>query len=189
MPRILKQCRLFLGTSQAISGRMLKSLKSWSVTKRQDEQLPEASSVMFNQATADAICARLAEGEPLRQICRDAAMPAWRTVYDWIEAQPEFAARIACAREAGFDAIAEECLSIADDTSKDTMIVGSDDNSREAANTEWISRSKLRVETRLKLLAKWSPKRYGDKIELGGQLDVNSKIERITRRIVDGTGT
>ena len=144
---------------------------------------------MFSQATADAICARLAEGEPLRQICRDAAMPAWRTVYDWIEAQPEFAARIAHAREAGFDAIAEECLSIADNSAQDTVWGGSAENPKEVADTEWISRSKLRVETRLKLLAKWSPKKYGDKIELGGQLDVNSKIERITRRIVDGTGT
>lgn len=120
----------------------------------------------YSQEKADAICERLANGEPLRQICRDEAMPAWRTVYDWIDAHADFAARFARAREAGFDAIAEECLEIADETSRDTIMVGRGDDTREAANTEWISRSKLRVETRLKLLAKWSPKRYGDKLDL-----------------------
>lgn len=113
----------------------------------------------------DAICARLAEGEPLRQICRDVGMPSWYTVYQWLKDDPEFASRFARAREAGFDAIAEECLDIADDASRDTKLVGSGDSEREAADTEWISRSKLRVETRLKLLAKWDPKRYGDKLE------------------------
>ena len=31
---------------------------------------------------------------------------------------------------------------------------------------EVTSRSKLRVETRLKLLAKWNPKKYGEKVAL-----------------------
>lgn len=124
----------------------------------------------YTEATAAVICERLADGEPLRQICRDDAMPAWRTVYDWIDANAEFAARIVHAREAGFDAIAEECLEIADETSRDTIKFGSGEAEREAVNSEWISRSKLRVETRLKLLAKWSPKKYGDK------LDVNAAV-------------
>ena len=37
------------------------------------------------------------------------------------------------------------------------------------------------------------PKVYGDKLELGGGLELNQKIERITRRVVDtrpdGAGT
>lgn len=114
----------------------------------------------YTQEVADAICARLADGEPLRQICRDEAMPAWRTVYDWKDAHADFAARIAHAREAGHDAIAADCLDIADETSFDTIQTENGDR----PNTEWISRSKLRIETRLKLLAKWDPKRYGEKI-------------------------
>jgi transposase len=121
----------------------------------------------FSQEVADEICERLSQGEPLRQICRDERMPAWQTVYGWKAAHEEFSKRIAHAREAGFDAIAEECLEIADETAFDT--VETDQGFR--ANTEWISRSKLRVETRLKLLAKWDPKRYGDRVDLnhGGQ--------------------
>lgn len=116
----------------------------------------------YSQEVADQICQRIAEGEPLRQICREDVMPPWRTVYHWIEDNPEFSARIARAREVGFDAIAEECLEIADESAFDA-IEGEDGALR--SNSEVIQRSKLRVETRLKLLAKWSPKRYGDKVQ------------------------
>ncbi len=99
-------------------------------------------------------------------------MPAVRTVSDWKLKHEDFSADFARAREEGFDALAAQCLEIADETSHDTIMVGSGDNEREAANTEWISRSKLRVETRLKLLAKWDPKRYGEKLAVGGADDL-----------------
>jgi hypothetical protein len=116
----------------------------------------------FDPVIAEAICERIGEGEPLRVICRTEGMPAWRTVYHWMEDNAEFAARIAGARARGFDAIAEECMDIADETGRDTVYT----DSGPKADAEWISRSKLRVETRLKLLAKWDPKRYGDKLDL-----------------------
>lgn len=115
------------------------------------------------------ICARLAEGEPLRVICRDPHMPAWRTVYDWIEADSDLAARIARARKLGFDAIAEEALEIAD-----TPVVGEEtEDDGEKVKTkrgDMLGHRKLQVETRLKLLAKWCPAKYGDRtaMELTG---------------------
>lgn len=125
----------------------------------------------------DEIADRLSQGEPLRQICRDDRMPSWQTFYRWKAEDETLSKRIAHAREAGFDAIAEECLEIADETAFDTVITDTGDR----ANTEWISRSKLRVETRLKLLAKWDPKRYGDKVDVnhGGQGD--NPVQTVTR--------
>jgi hypothetical protein len=131
------------------------------------EARPPGRPSTFTQEIADEICARLAKGEPLAAICRDEHMPAVRTVSDWKAASEAFAADIACAREEGYDKIAADCLDIADETSDDTIY----GESGARANTEWISRSKLRIETRLKLLAKWDPKRYGDKVDVnhGGQ--------------------
>ena len=91
-------------------------------------------------------------------------MPSVATVGNWKAADEVLSSAIARAREEGFDAIALQCLEIADETSRDTVIT----DTGERANSEWISRSKLRVETRLKLLAKWDPKRYGDKLQVGG---------------------
>jgi hypothetical protein len=107
-----------------------------------------------------SICARLAEGEPLAQICRDEGMPHPSTVRDWADAKPDVSLAIARAREDGFDRIALEVLEIADDGTRD-YVVGED--GREIVNHDHIQRAKLRVETRLKLLAKWDPKRFGDR--------------------------
>ena len=127
----------------------------------------------YTEELAEQILDRLSDGEPLAQICRDEGMPGLRTVYDWRDADEAFAARFARAREAGFDMIAMDVLHIADDNSKDTRFVGGtgDEEGREAPDHDWISRSKLRAEMRLKLLAKWDPKRYGDKQLVGSDPD------------------
>jgi len=115
----------------------------------------------YTEEIADEICDRLAEGETLRQICRDERMPAWRTVYDWKEANPEFAARFARAREIGFDAIAEDSLSLLEEKPERTGTQFGD-----KVDPGYVAWQKNRAEQRLKLLAKWSPKKYGDKVAL-----------------------
>lgn len=119
----------------------------------------------YSDEIAEEIIERLSNGEPLRQICRDEHIPAWRTVYDWMEADKAFAARIAHARELGEDALSHECLDIADNAANDWM-ERSDNNGGTGwqLNGEHIQRSKLRIETRLKLLAKWNPKKWGDRV-------------------------
>ena len=116
----------------------------------------------FNDKDAAEIVERLSKGEPLTVICRDDWLPCDDTVRNWADANEAFARDIARARESGFDQIALDALAIADETHHDTK---KGVNGEDICNSEWISRSKLRVETRLKLLAKWDPKRYGDKIQ------------------------
>lgn len=147
--------------------------------KKQEKGKPGRRSTYTN-AKADEIVRRISVGETMRSICRDDHMPKWQTIYAWMERLPEFAARIARAREAGFDAIAEETVEIADDARNDWMdkfgadgeVVG------KQLDAEHVQRSKLRIETRLKLLAKWSPKKYGDKqqIEHSGKLSLESLV-------------
>lgn len=145
-----------------------KPAKSRTAASKAEGKEPEAAPPptrppgrpsTFRQEIADEICERLSKGEPLEVICRDDHIPPVRTVNHWREAKPEFMADIARAREEGYDAIAVQCLDIADDTEHDTLFTDNGDR----PNTEWISRSKLRIDTRLKLLAKWDPKRYGDR--------------------------
>ena len=128
---------------------------------------------------ADEICLRISNGEPLRKICRDAHMPGWVTVYNWMEKRPAFAERIARARVLGFDAIAEEALDIAN-----TPVVGEeieDDGEKvKVSKKDMLGHRKLQVETRLKLLAKWSPQKYGEKTSV--DLNVTGPLaERLAR--------
>lgn len=141
-----------------------------TVTKKPEPQQARGKGrpTTFTQLVADEICERLSKGEPLAWICRDEHMPAVRTVSDWKTSHEAFSADFGRARDEGYDAIAQECLEIADETEFDTVKTKDGDR----ANTEWISRSKLRVETRLKLLAKWDPRRYGEKLAIGGADDL-----------------
>src|SRR5690606_7651806 len=90
------------------------------------------------------------------------------TVWDWQQKKPEVSQAIARAREAGEDWLAAECLEIADDSRNDFMQRLAEDGDERAGqfNGEHVQRSKLRIETRLKLLAKWNPKKYGDKVSM-----------------------
>lgn len=117
----------------------------------------------------DELCAWLSEGKTLRAFCRQPGMPARATVDEWRRKDQEFSSRVARARDIGFDAIADECLQIADDGTNDTY---TDEEGRQRTDQDVLGRSKLRVESRLKLLACWDPRRYGQKMQVGGADDL-----------------
>ena len=124
-----------------------------------------AQASTYTEQMANAIIEWIAEGRPLREFCRQPNMPAWRTVYDWLEKEPEFGARFARARSMGADAIAEEALNIADTPVEGVRReTGGKDGNKEVYE-DMLGHRKLQVETRLKLLAKWFPQKYGDKID------------------------
>ena len=93
------------------------------------------------------ICERMAQGETLTNICRDADMPAWTTVHDWKKADPSFAQALARAREQQAEAWAEEMISISDD---------------DLPTHEEIGRARLRMQARQWLAGKYNPT-YADK--------------------------
>lgn len=134
--------------------------------KKQAEKKPakkRGRKSTFRQATARAIIDKLSQGIPLAEICRKREMPAIRTVYDWQDEFPEFAAGIARARLDGYDRIAADCLRIAD-TPKLGTETTMKPTGRETRSGDMLGHRKLQVETRLKLLAKWDPKRYGERV-------------------------
>ena len=121
----------------------------------------------YTEAIALSICEQLSEGIPLREICRQEGMPAWRTVYDWMWRNEQLSTAIARARDIGYDKMAEECLYIADNLhmgKKKVFTSGADDDEDSVTVTEedMLGHRKLQIETHLKLLAKFNPKRYGD---------------------------
>lgn len=128
----------------------------------------------YNETIAAEICERLAEGETLRSICRDEHTPKWQTVYKWMADRSDFADRIARARELGFDAIAADALEIADTPEEGVRIEHGKDGTK-TTHEDMLGHRKLRIETRLKLLAKWDPKRYGERqaVDLSGSLAIH----------------
>ena len=113
-----------------------------------------------NQTSVFAqILERLSAGEPLAQICRSDGMPSAHTVRSWQVKREDVREAIAAAREAGEEVIASDCLAIADDGHNDWQ----EGKYGPMPNGEVVQRSKLRVWTRLQLLARWNPKKWAER--------------------------
>ena len=127
----------------------------------------------YDPLIAQQMCELLSEGIPLRQICREnEGFPAWRTVYDWMKRDLDLSTAIAHARDIGCDAIAEDCLRIADTPLLGEEVTESEDEEGTKKVTikkvDMLGHRKLQIETRLKLLAKFNPKKYGDRVTHAG---------------------
>jgi|SRR5581483_7993144 len=132
------------------------------------------------------ICSRLADGESLKSICQREGMPDKSTVYLWLATHPEFSNMYARAKEDCADTLADEILEISDDGSNDWMERNDKENPGWVANGEHIQRSRLRVDSRKWIAAKLKPKKYGEKLAVGGDGDAPpiryQKVERVLVR-------
>lgn len=125
----------------------------------------------FTQAIADKICEAIADGGSLRTICADSGMPDKATVLRWLsdDQHQAFCDQYARAREAQADKYAEEIIEIADNGENDTYV---DENGNTRTDQDVIARSRLRVEARKWYASKLAPKKYGDKLAVGGADDL-----------------
>lgn len=70
----------------------------------------------YTPEIADAICERIAAGESLRAICEEDGAPDRKSVLRWLDADADFAAKYARAREHQADAMDDRILSVAERT-------------------------------------------------------------------------
>lgn len=126
----------------------------------------------YSQELADRICSELATGKSLRTVCKAEGMPSTQTVFRWLRTHEGFCDQYARAKDEAADALVDEMLDIADDAANDWMKVHDKDNPGYRLNGEAINRSRLRVDTRKWIAAKLKPKRYGEKVAVGGADDM-----------------
>lgn len=128
---------------------------------------------------AESLVTWISQGKTCREWCTLNSVGV-TTVFDWMAKDAAFAESIARAREAGEEIIAQECMEIADNATNDWMErkTSEGDAAGVEFNKEHVQRSKLRIETRLKLLAKWNPKKWGERqqIEHSGKIGLESLI-------------
>ena len=120
-----------------------------SLVKRRSPVSPDPEQI-------DRVLARISMGEMLAPILSEPGMPHYTAWYDWCRADAELGVAYARARATGWDRIAL--------TARETA-------RGRGESTQDVQRDKLIIETDLKLLAKWDPKRYGDKVLMSGDAD------------------
>ena len=129
--------------------------------------MPHGRPSSYTQEVADTICEMIADGKSLRSICRADDMPDKATVMRWL-AHPDrqsFRDQYAQAREIQADSLFDDCLSIADQYDEQEATA--------EGGTDHIQRARLRIDTRKWMAGKLRPKKYGEKLAIGGSDDMD----------------
>jgi len=130
-------------------------------------------SSTYTKEDGETICAALAEGHSLLSICQATGI-SYEAARRWEDDVPEHSTNSARARVIGCHALAEQALQIADDSERDWEAIKDQDGQVIGikVNGEHVQRSRLRIDTRMRLIGKWLPKIYGDKVAVGGADDL-----------------
>ena len=125
------------------------------------------------------ICLRIEKGESLRSVLKDKDMPSSQTFYVWIDNSIERSKQYARATSLRADAIFDEMIEIAD-TTIEGVVIETDDNGRtKEKKGDMLGHRRLQIDARKWALSKMNPKKYGDKLDIGGEgtLNINVKFD------------
>lgn len=119
---------------------------------------------------------KIEDGKSLRKALKEMPLSS-KTFYEWIESDKEKVKQYARATELRADALVDEMIDIADDSSLDIDEYEiAEGVTATRTNHEVIQRSRLRYDARKWLATKLNPKKYGEKIqqELSGEITTNT---------------
>lgn len=135
----------------------------------------------YNEALATKICREISVSTAgLNKICNDNPdFPNQKTIHGWRIDNDNFRKQYDAAKRIQADLLATEIMDIADDSVRDSIMkMDSQGEPYEVANTEWIARSRLRVDTRKWIASKLLPKVYGDLARLDLLQDRNEELTK-----------
>jgi hypothetical protein len=133
---------------------------------------------IFSQHLADTICSRIAEGESLREICKDDDMPERVTIYRWLQADPDFCNHYTRAREDQADTLADEIIAIADESPEINEVRDKDGNVIDIKiDSGYVNYQRQRIDARKWTAMKLKPKKYGDRQILAGDSEAPLAVQ------------
>ena len=118
--------------------------------------------------TVDVLVQRVAEGEPLKMICKSRGWP-YSVVAKWVATTPDVFRAYEGALRIAADAMAQETVAIAD-----------------GASNEDVAVAKLQVDTRQKLASKLYRERYGihSQVTVTHEAGLGERLRRARERVV-----
>lgn len=131
----------------------------------------------YSEELAMEFCSRMLDngGRSLSSVCRDPDMPIPQTIFSWFRKHPEFHALYLDAVQARADLIFEEMLDIADTTEEGQEVTERQTEEGTFTTTKTFDRiahRSLKIDTRKWMLTRMAPRKYGDKLQVGGAADL-----------------
>lgn len=138
---------------------------------------------MYSDALVDKLCEEIATSDKgLHKICQSAEYPSVAIIMRWLSdgKHPYLVEQYARAKQLQAEYLEDQLLTIADDASNDTLFT---EDGRAVENREFISRSRLRIDTRKWLMSKLLPKKYGDKLDVKAEFSEPVVIEVVRKNL------
>jgi hypothetical protein len=114
-------------------------------------------------------------------------MPASRTVYDWKDKDPAFAAAYARARELGAMCWMEQAMEIGITPQEGDTVTYMSDGSVQVRREDQVAARKLATETLMKGAATFCPKKFGARVSMGstgeGDEPPTLIVEHVVRKV------
>lgn len=151
---------------------------------------PAVTSNTVQFKIARTICARIAGGENLIEICKTKGYPAPYEVLHWYlypdeSIRPGFVEAFNVAQRVGWELMAHQLVEIADDD-KPVYVMRTVRGKRvKVLDTEKGSRDRLKIDVRKFVLSKRIPETFGDsiKVEHSGQIDLVARLAAGRKRV------
>lgn len=164
---------------------MKKSLPKEKTKKQKKALKPKrkiGSPSTYTKEMGEEICQKISTADyGLKRLCiENPHWPCRQNILEWRIKIVDFGVMYAKAKQEQVETLMDDCIDIADDNSRDDIIrMNKDGEEYEVCNTEWINRSRLRIDTRKFLAQKLAPRIYGDKVDDKRQPDNAELLEEI----------
>lgn len=109
--------------------------------------------------------------------------PGVRALYQWLEEDPAFRSQVKRAHKIRAARCVAKAYEIADYTAEDTEIrQGRNGEEHEVPNHEWMSRSKMRMELRMRVAAQLDREEWSPKADITHDHNVTVSLENLLER-------
>lgn len=146
----------------------------------------------------EEICRRVIEGESIRRICEDAAMPSKATVFNWLLQDEAFRVGYAIAAHMRGHHMFEEAIEVASQEPPRIVVQTGEDTTETRVDAGAVQAMRLKADVLKWAAGKLHPKAYGDKIDVtsGGEAlkreynerDKAVRLAAIASRLIEGRG-
>jgi len=136
---------------------------------------------LYTDELAQEICDKIASNSKgIKRLCNENShWPNKTTIFTWLKNNSTFSDQYARAKKCQIETFVDEIIDIADDSSQDQVM---NEQGNTVCNSEFIARSRLRIDTRKWLASKLVPRVYGKTMDETQELDARAKEELLKLR-------
>lgn len=144
--------------------KVVAEVTKYLTAKNEKPETKMGRPSIYSDETAKTICKKIATSvHGIRRICdENPELPCVTTIMTWLFEKPEFLAQYDAAKRHQANLFVDQIMDIANDSSFDVI---ENEEGQMRMNSEFVARSRLKIDSIKWIACKLLPKVYGDKVQ------------------------